>query len=56
MQTADVNQHRTIPYPLLKALYPQRVTSYDVRYKFTGKERDQETGYDYFRSTRTYIK
>ena len=26
----------------------QRVTDYDERYKFTGKERDWETGYDYF--------
>ena len=26
----------------------QQVTGYDERFKFTGKERDQETGYDYF--------
>ena len=26
----------------------QRVTNYDERYKFTGKERDAESGYDYF--------
>ena len=26
----------------------QRATGYDERYKFTGKERDEETGYDYF--------
>ena len=26
----------------------QQVTDYDERYKFTGKERDWETGYDYF--------
>ena len=26
----------------------QRNTTYDERYKFTGKERDAETGYDYF--------
>jgi RHS repeat-associated protein len=26
----------------------QRVTDYDERYKFTGKERDWETGYDFF--------
>ena len=24
------------------------LTAYDERYKFTGKERDEETGYDYF--------
>ena len=26
----------------------QRVINYDERYKFTGKERDAESGYDYF--------
>ena len=26
----------------------QQATQYDERYKFTGKERDRETGYDYF--------
>ena len=26
----------------------QRVDSYDERFKFTGKERDEESGYDYF--------
>ena len=26
----------------------QRNTTYDERYKFTGKERDEETGYDFF--------
>ena len=26
----------------------QRNSTYDERYKFTGKERDAETGYDYF--------
>ena len=26
----------------------QRNTEHDVRYKFTGKERDAETGFDYF--------
>ena len=28
-----------------KSFVSQMVSSYDVRYKFTGKERDQETGY-----------
>jgi RHS repeat-associated protein len=31
-----------------KSFISQKVSSYDVRYKFTGKERDAETGYDYF--------
>ena len=31
----------------------QRNTTYDERYKFTGKERDEETGYDFF-SARNY--
>ena len=26
----------------------QQISSYDERFKFTGKERDAETGYDYF--------
>lgn len=26
----------------------QQATQYDERYKFTGKERDWETGYDYY--------
>jgi len=26
----------------------QHAASYDERYKFTGEERDAETGYDYF--------
>ena len=26
----------------------QQATQYDERYKFTGKERDAETGYDFF--------
>jgi RHS repeat-associated protein len=42
-----VNQH--IQYlPFGESFISQKVSSYDVRYKFTGKERDQETGYDYF--------
>ena len=32
----------------------QQATGYDERYKFTGKERDAETGYDYF-GARYYI-
>jgi RHS repeat-associated protein len=42
-----VNQH--IQYlPFGESFISQKVSSYDVRYKFTGKERDAETGYDYF--------
>jgi len=38
------NQH--IQYlPFGESFISQRVSSYDVRYKFTGKERDSETGY-----------
>ena len=32
----------------------QRATSFDERFKFTGKERDEETGYDYF-GARNYL-
>ena len=35
-----------LPYGQLLA--NQQATGYDERYKFTGKERDTETGYDYF--------
>ena len=35
-----------LPYGQLLA--NQQATGYDERYKFTGKERDAETGYDYF--------
>ena len=35
-----------LPYGQLLA--NQRAAGYDERYKFTGKERDAETGYDYF--------
>jgi RHS repeat-associated protein len=39
-----VNQH--IQYlPFGESFISQKVSSYDVRYKFTGKERDAETGY-----------
>ena len=34
--------------PFGESFISQKVSSYDVRYKFTGKERDAETGYDYF--------
>lgn len=36
----------TVPYGQLLA--NQQATGDDERYKFTGKERDEETGYDYF--------
>ena len=32
----------------------QQLANYDERYKFTGKERDEETGYDYF-GARYYV-
>ena len=35
-----------LPYGQLLA--NQQATGYDERYKFTGKERDAESGYDYF--------
>ena len=35
-----------LPYGQLLA--NQMMTGYDERFKFTGKERDSETGYDYF--------
>ena len=35
-----------LPYGQLLA--NQMMTGYDERFKFTGKERDAETGYDYF--------
>ena len=34
--------------PYGELLANQQVNTYDERYKFTGKERDAETGYDYF--------
>ncbi len=33
----------------------QRNTTYDERYKFTGKERDAETGYDFFGARNFYF-
>ena len=33
----------------------QRNSTYDERYKFTGKERDWETGYDYFGARNFYF-
>jgi len=50
----DANQHlqpacrRGRYLPFGESFISQRVSSYDVRYKFTGKERDSETGFDYF--------
>lgn len=50
------NEHQFIAYlpygePLLNVLYDNYDSRYglikDARYKFTGKERDRETGYDY---------
>ena len=40
--------YNTYTEPLLSMMENQQVTSYDERFKFTGKERDAETGYDYF--------
>jgi len=34
--------------PFGEPFIDQRATSYDIRYKFTGKEMDSETGYQYF--------
>jgi RHS repeat-associated protein len=42
----DVNQH--LQYlPFGESFIDQR-TNHDIRFKFTGKERDAETGFDYF--------
>ena len=40
--------------PFGELIANQVAGSYDERYKFTGKERDAETGYDYF-GARYYI-
>jgi RHS repeat-associated protein len=43
----SVTQHmQNLPFG--KPFIDQRATSYDIRYKFTGKEMDTETGYQYF--------
>lgn len=34
--------------PFDEMWYNQQGSAYNERYKFTGKERDAETGYDYF--------
>ena len=42
----SVSQH--LQYlPFGESFIDQRVTGHDIRFKFTGKERDLETGYDY---------
>jgi RHS repeat-associated protein len=43
----SVTQHmQNLPFG--EPFIDQRATSYDIRYKFTGKEMDTETGYQYF--------
>ena len=43
----SVTQHlQNLPFG--EPFIDQRATSYDVRFKFTGKEMDSETGYQYF--------
>jgi RHS repeat-associated protein len=43
----SVTQHmQNLPFG--EPFIDQRATSYDIRYKFTGKEMDSETGYQYF--------
>jgi len=50
--SGDVDQF--IQYmPFGELLVDQRSSGHDIRYKFTGKERDEETGLDYF-GTRYY--
>ena len=45
--SGNVNQH--LQYmPFGEQFIDQRATSHDIRFKFTGKERDAETGYSYF--------
>jgi RHS repeat-associated protein len=34
--------------PFGELWYNQQASAYNERFKFTGKERDEETGYDYF--------
>ena len=43
-----------LPYGQLLANQQVTGSTYDERYKFTGKERDEETGYDYF-GARYYV-
>ena len=46
-QGRSVNQHiQYLPYG--ENFIDQRVTGHDVRFRFTGKERDEATGFDYF--------
>jgi len=42
-----VNQYLAY-LPFGESYIDQRTNGHDIRFKFTGKERDQETGYDYF--------
>ena len=45
--SGSANQH--LQYlPFGEQFIDQRSTGHDIRYKFTGKERDLETGFDYF--------
>jgi hypothetical protein len=34
----------------------QQRTPYNERFKFTGKERDEESGYDYFKGKSVYVE
>ncbi len=46
---ADGNVNQYLAYmPFGEQLVDQRATGHDIRFKFTGKERDAETGMDYF--------
>lgn len=51
---APVQYLHYLPYGQLLANQQATGSSYDERYKFTGKERDEESGYDYF-GARYYI-
>ncbi|NSW45741.1 MAG: RHS repeat-associated core domain-containing protein [Bacteroidales bacterium] len=43
----NLEQH-LLYFPYGELFVSQSLNGYDARYKFTGKERDEETGYDYF--------
>ncbi|NSW45739.1 MAG: RHS repeat-associated core domain-containing protein [Bacteroidales bacterium] len=45
-RSINLEKEQYLPYGEL--FVSQSLNGYDARYKFTGKERDEETGYDYF--------
>ena len=45
--SGNVNQHLAY-MPFGESFIDQRASGHDIRFKFTGKERDSKTGFDYF--------